>query len=217
MLSSITPLGERGRGRRWGATVAAFTLGSVAGGAALGGLLALAGLLLATVARPPAPVVLGAAALAAAAGFVADLGPGGPGGPAGPGGRFALPTVRRQVNEDWLDTYRGWVVGVGFGAQLGAGLATIVTSAAVHLVFVLALLAGSVQTPAGPWAGLALGALFGLARALPLLAAGAATGPAGLSALHRRLERLAPTAHRLTIALLALAALALGAAAVAGT
>jgi hypothetical protein len=216
MLSSITPLGERGRGRRWGATVAAFTLGSVAGGAALGGLLALAGLLLATVARPPAPVVLGAAALAAAAGFVADLGPGGPGGSGGRG-RFALPTVRRQVNEDWLDTYRGWVVGVGFGAQLGAGLATIVTSAAVHLVFVLALLAGSVQTPAAPWAGLALGALFGLARALPLLAAGTATGPAGLAALHRRLGRLAPTAHRLTIALLALAALALGAAAVAGT
>ena len=213
MLSSITPLGERGRGRRWGATVAAFTLGSVAGGAALGGLFALAGLLLATVARPPAPVVLGVAALAAAAGFVTDLRTVGPGGR----GRFARPTVRRQVNEDWLDTYRGWVVGVGFGAQLGAGLATIVTSAAVHLVFVLALLAGSVQTPAAPWAGLALGALFGLARALPLLAAGTATGPAGLAALHRRLERLAPTAHRLTIALLALAALALGAAAVAGT
>jgi hypothetical protein len=213
MLSSITPLGERGRGRRWGATVAALTLGSVAGGAALGVLFALAGLLLATVARPPAPVVLGAAALAAAAGFVADLGPGGPGGR----DRFALPTVRRQVNEDWLDTYRGWVVGVGFGARLGAGLATIVTTAAVHLVFVLALLAGSVQTPARPWAGLALGALFGLARALPLLAAGAATGPAGLAALHRRLERLAPTAHRMTIGLLALAALALGAAAVAGT
>ena len=27
-----------------------------------------------------------------------------------------LPTTRRQVNEDWLGRYRGWVVGVGFGA-----------------------------------------------------------------------------------------------------
>jgi hypothetical protein len=203
MLSSITPLGERGRGRRWGATVVAFTLGSVAGGAALGGLLGLAGALLAAAAPPPGPLVLAAAALAAATGLVADLAP----------GRLALPSVRRQVNEDWLEAYRGWVVGVGFGAQLGAGLATIVTTAAVHLAFVLALLAGSLQRSG---AGLALGTLFGLARALPLLAAAEASGPAGLAALHGRLERLAPRAHRLTTALLGLAALTLGVAAASG-
>jgi hypothetical protein len=202
MLSSITPLGERGRGRRWGVTVAAFTLGSTAGGAALGALAAAAGALLAVAGRPPAPVVLAVAALAAAAGCLADLRP----------DAFALPTVRRQVNEDWLDGYRGWVVGVGFGAQLGAGLATIVTTAAVHLVFALALLAGIHQ----PRAGLAIGALFGLARALPLLAAARATGPAGLAALHGRLERLAPAARHLTTALLGLAALALGATAALG-
>ena len=43
MLASITPLGERGRGRHWGATVAAYLAGSVVGGGALGGLLGLAG------------------------------------------------------------------------------------------------------------------------------------------------------------------------------
>ena len=36
MLGSITPLGERGRGSRWGVTVSAYLVGSAAGGAALG-------------------------------------------------------------------------------------------------------------------------------------------------------------------------------------
>ena len=34
-----------------------------------------------------------------------------------------LPSWRRQVNEDWLVGYRPWVVGGGFGLQLGAGVA----------------------------------------------------------------------------------------------
>ena len=50
-----------------------------------------------------------------------------------------LPTVRRQVNEDWLHRYRGGVYGFGFGFQLGLGVATIVTTAAVYLTFVFAL------------------------------------------------------------------------------
>jgi hypothetical protein len=199
MLSSITPLGERGRGRKWGATVTAFVAGSVAGGAALGWLAGGLGSVLARlVPTPPARLALAVAAAAALAAALADL---------RARGRPPLPTVRRQVNEDWLETYRGWVVGLGFGAQLGAGLATIVTTAAVHLVFALALLA------ARPLAGLALGALFGLARALPLLAAGRATAPAGLARLHQRLERTAPAASAATSAVLALAALALGLAA----
>jgi hypothetical protein len=36
MLSSITPLGERGRGSIWGVTVASFALASTAAGALLG-------------------------------------------------------------------------------------------------------------------------------------------------------------------------------------
>ena len=77
-----------------------------------------------------------------------------------------LPTWRRQVDEAWLARYRGWVYGAGFGLQLGLGVVTIVTSATVYATVLLCALSGS------PPVGLALGALFGLARALPVLGAG---------------------------------------------
>ena len=60
----------------------------------------------------------------------------------------------------------GWVYGAGFGAQLGLAFATIVTASATWIAFACALLSGC------PSAGLrSIGAIFGLARALPLLAA----------------------------------------------
>ena len=34
---------------------------------------------------------------------------------------FRPPFFRRQVNEDWLPRYRGWLYGVGFGWQVGVG------------------------------------------------------------------------------------------------
>ena len=34
-------------------------------------------------------------------------------------GGFRLPSHTRQVNEAWLDEYRGWVYGGGFGWQIG--------------------------------------------------------------------------------------------------
>ena len=40
-------------------------------------------------------------------------------------------TPRRQVNEDWIGRYRGWVYGAGFGAQLGLGFAVFVMTCAV--------------------------------------------------------------------------------------
>jgi hypothetical protein len=43
MLGSITPLGERSRGRRWGITVTAFALAAGMAGAALGAALGAAG------------------------------------------------------------------------------------------------------------------------------------------------------------------------------
>ena len=62
--------------------------------------------------------------------------------------RLRVPGPRRQVNERWLDEYRGWVYGLGFGAQLGLGVTTIVTSAATYVALFAALLSG---TPAaGP-------------------------------------------------------------------
>src|SRR4051794_8835869 len=169
MLSSITPLGERGRNNRWWLTVVAYIAGSAVGGATIGAVFGALGTLL-----PRWPkAALGALAVAALLGLLAELGVGG----------LRLPTNHRQVNERWLDTYRGWVYGVGFGFQLGLGVATIVTSAATYLTIAAALLVHSVA------GGLAIGATFGLGRALPVLLTATARHPAGLQHLHRRSER----------------------------
>jgi hypothetical protein len=104
-----------------------------------------------------------------------------------------LPTVRRQVNEDWLHRYRGAVYGVGFGFQLGLGVATIVTTAAVYLTFVIALLTGS------PVGGAIVGATFGLVRGGAILVAARIERPDELRRLHRRLHRWAPLSHALTV------------------
>ncbi|MFZ4516987.1 MAG: sulfite exporter TauE/SafE family protein, partial [Microthrixaceae bacterium] len=151
MLSSITPLGERGKGNRWWLTVTAYLLGSVVGGAALGLLAGTVGLAVARVLPDGATLwVLAAGCLLAA---VWDL-----------GGRRP-PSWRRQVDEQWLHAFRGWVYGFGFGVQLGFGLVTIVTSAATYAAVLSMVLTGS------PVAGALVGAVFGLARGLPVLAA----------------------------------------------
>jgi sulfite exporter TauE/SafE len=181
MLASITPLGERGRRMRWGRTVAAYVVGSVLGGAAVGGLLGGLGALLPIRPGPTVTALLVALTCLVAAGL--DL--------AGRG----LPAGRRQVDEQWLSRYRGWVYGTGFGFQLGLGVVTIVTTATVYATLVLALLTWSVG------GGLAVGATFGLARALPVLAAARVTTPDRLAALHRRLASWSAYAHRAAVAL----------------
>ena len=98
--------------------------------------------------------------------------------------RRRLPTTRRQVNEDWMARYRGWVYGVAYGAQLGAGVVTVVTSAAIYAAALGALLCATVGS------GALVGAAFGLTRAISLLPAGRASTPGGLVALHRTLGRL---------------------------
>src|SRR5260370_152347 len=117
MLASIHPLGERARGNRWIVTVAWFVAGSAAGGAAVGGLIG-AALSRAGARLDPLPI----AVLCIITSAVEASG-------------RAVPSRRRQVNEDWLVRYRGWVYGSGFGFQLGTGLATTVTTPAVYLTF----------------------------------------------------------------------------------
>ena len=75
----------------------------------------------------------------------------------------SVPSWRRQVDVRWLTRYRGWVYGVGFGAQLGFGLVTIITSTTTYAAVLLAALTGHLG------AGLAIGATFGVVRALPSL------------------------------------------------
>lgn len=164
MLASISPLGERARGSRWGRTTAAYLVASVAGGAVLGAVLG--GI---DAELSPTTSVLAVLAAAAAVGAFADL-----------SGR--LPSIRRQVNENWLVTYRDWVYGAGFGGQLGLGAVTVVTSAATYLLWLLELVSGS-------WlAGLMIGASFGVARGLPLLAMTRVDTADRLRATHRRLH-----------------------------
>jgi hypothetical protein len=171
MLASINPLGERSRNQRYGITVAAYVAGSTIAGALLGGALGFVG---APVAVPG--VAFAAVGALAVAGIVCDarrLG-------------MRVPGPRRQVDENWLVTYRGWVYGTGFGAQLGLAFVTIVTASATWVAFACALLSGSAL------AGVVIGAIFGLARALPILVGARVRDPATLRHVVRRLERLRP-------------------------
>ena len=135
MLTSISPLGERARASRWWVTTTAYVVVLVVGGLALGLVAAALGGLL------PAVVALVAGPLLARRGRCCW--PGCCSTRAWPAG--GCPTWRRQVDEAWLGRYRGWVVGVGFGAQLGFGVVTIVTSATTYAVV---LLCAAVREPA---------------------------------------------------------------------
>lgn len=181
MLTSITPLGERGRGNRWAVTTTAYAVGCLVGGATTGLVLGAVGAQLPDL--PAAALAAGACLLAAAA----DLAPG------------RLPGGHRQVDRAWLDRYRGWVYGAGFGVQLGLGVVTVVTSAATYAVLVLALL-----TQSAP-AGLVVGAVFGLARAVPAVLLGRSHTPQQVRATAAGLERQAPAAARATVGALVLA------------
>ena len=195
MLTSITPLGERSRNSSWAVTVAAFATGSTAAGALAGAAAGAAGSLGASVSPgfPAASAVLGGAALVGAS---LDLKPAG----------LRLPTVSRQVNEDWLHLYRGWAYGAGFGFQLGLGFVTVVSSSALYLAFLAALLSGSTG------AGALIGGAFGLLRAAPLLAGVGVRTPERLFLLGRRLARW----RRPSLALALCAQVALAVAALAG-
>jgi hypothetical protein len=179
MLSTITPIGERGRNHRYYSTASWFVLGAVLGGATLGvGMAVLAAGVGAL--DVSASTALGLSALLAAVSIASDLKLGG----------FRLPSHTRQVNESWLDQFRSWVYGGGFGWQIGVGLATYVTTAAVYLMIAMAALTGS------PAVALAVGTAFGLVRGLAVFVGRHLTTPERLYALHRRLEARLPTAQR---------------------
>jgi len=177
MLSSITPLGERGRNNRYGITASAFVVGALAGGTALGAVCGWLGSFLP--ARSGTVDALFVIALAATGGFLDAT---------------RVPTIKRQVDEEWLHRYRGWVYGIGFGAQLGFGLVTVVTSAATYVAFALALLTGSVV------AGAAIGFVFGAVRGLSLLMARHIESADELRRFHRQLDSRSSSGARLGVA-----------------
>jgi hypothetical protein len=184
MLASITPLGERGRQATWGVTVTAFLIGSTAAAAAAGALAGAAG---ATVvpASVSAHARLAAFAVTVLCAIVLDARAG------------RVPGPRRQVDERWLDTYRGWVYGLGYGAQLGVGITTVVTSAATYV----ALIAAFLTVDAGHGA-LVVGC-FGAVRGLTPIAAARVDRPDRLMAMHALLERWRAPSRRGGVASLA--------------
>jgi hypothetical protein len=183
MLASITPLGERGRRSHWLVTVSAFALGALAGGAGAGALAGEAGaVVLPSAAGTDARLV--ALAVAAAIALVLDA-------RADP-----APGPRRQVNEDWLHRYRGWVYGLGFGAQLGLGITTVVSSAATYVALIAAFLTRD------PAAGALIGGCFGAIRGLTPLAAARVDRPERLVAFHAQFDRLRTSASRSGLAAL---------------
>ena len=193
MLTSITPLGERGRHRSWNRTIVAYFIGSIAGGLLVGTVAGGLGALIPDGARPGGLGYLVAGVLLIVA--LDELGV-----------IRITPLGKRQVSEDWLDEYRGWVIGVGFGFQLGLGFTTIVTTLALPATFLLAALTYSWQ-----W-GMVIGLSFGVARALPILTTWRVDSPARLAALHKhhdRSERWVRIAGAVIAGPLALAAVAL--------
>jgi hypothetical protein len=187
MLASITPLGQRGRGASWTRTVTGYVVASAAGGAVMGAALGALGSLLPGIDSTAAVVAVAVLAVIAA---VSDL-------------RGRPPSLHRQVDERWLTSYRDWVCGVGFGFQLGLGAVTIATSASLYLTWLLELLV------AAPAAGAAVGLMFGIARALPILGNRAIVDPESLRRSHRRWQHALTVVRPVTIAVEAGAAVAL--------
>ncbi len=194
MLATVTPLAERARGHRYRSTATWFVAGGTVGGATLG--LVMAALALGVRAAAPSAVIL--AAIACTAALVAAASDARLGG-------FHLPFHSRQVNERWLDQFRPWVYGAGFGWQIGAGLVTYIKTAALYLMIVLAALTAS------PVTALAIGVLFGLVRGLAVLLGRGITSTAALAAFHRRFTAAGPVVLAVVVACELAAALAFAA------
>lgn len=198
MLASIHPLGERARGQQYAVTVAAYGFGSILGAAGFGSILGAAGeWMFGNGFGLVRMIGFGAAALIAVAFEGRDRRP---------------PSWHRQVNEDWLTQFRGWVYGLGFGLQLGLGVVTIVTTASVYLVWLGALVSGSII------GGAVVGAAFGAARSVPVMAGFTIRNPRALrdrvqnlhdrSGSFRNVTRLVEVAAALVV--MTAAALAVG-------
>lgn len=194
MLSTITPITEQARGRRFAATVPWYLLGAIAGGATLG-------LFAAILAVPIGAVDLSSSAVL---GFIGLLGMVSIMSDDGVGG-FRLPRHKRQVERLWLDHFRSWVYGTGFGWQIGVGLATYIVTSAVYLTVAIAALTGS------PARAMLIGVIFGTVRGLAIFLGVGATTLEALHALHRRIHQLEPASRLVMFAVqAAVAAVAIG-------
>lgn len=176
LQAQIHPLGEKSRGNVWGVTMTSFTIGSMLAGAVLCSLMGFLGSL---VLNGGVWAVWVAGALALAAGML-DLSP------------IKPWTPRRQVNENWIGNYRGWVYGAGFGLQLGLGFAVFVMSWGYWAMLAISFVAASAP------AGAVIGATFGVGRGLLLLLGRQSTNPEKLRRFHGSMMRYKAPVFRAT-------------------
>lgn len=176
MLSSIHPLGERGRHNNWVITVGAFAIASTAVGAMVGAGLGFFGS--ATLTGVSGQWLLVGTALIAVVAAGLDL------------ARVDPPGPERQVNETWIGHYRGWVYGGSFGAELGLGLATFVVTWGVYATLAAEFLSASASS------GAFIGGVFGLGRSLALISAVWVDRPSRLTTFHARMASLGLPVHR---------------------
>lgn len=169
MLSTITPLTEATRGHRFSATAWWYVIGSLVGGVTLGALIALPALAIGTIGESSELLILAVVALVSVASDGRLAG-------------FQLPGHDRQVNEHWLNRYRGWIYGAGFGWQIGFGLSTYIMTAGVYLLVVAGAVGGSAVN------ALLLGAVFGLIRGVGVFAASEIRDRESMANFHRRFE-----------------------------
>jgi len=184
MLSTVTPVAERARGHRYGATATWFVIGATVGGATLAlGVALLAGLVDAFDVSESARLTI--AAVTAALATASDLRVFG----------FHLPLHTRQVNDEWLARFRPWVYGAGFGWQIGVGFATYIMTGGLYLMVVLAALTGD------PVVAFAVVTGFGFVRGLAVLLSARLDTPAKVFAFHRRFDAMGPWTRAAMIAL----------------
>ena len=183
MLASITPLSEVERGHRFRTTALWYVTGSLVGGTTLGLCIAALSVGVGAISLTSHEVIL-VALVASAVAVMSDTG----------AGRFHLPVHHRQVNERWLDRFRPWVYGVGFGWQIGTGLATYIMTAGVYLMIVLSALNRE------PWLSFGFGLLFGLVRGLSVCLGRRITSTKVLTEFHRRFHTWGTVVRRVTVA-----------------
>lgn len=204
MLASISPVGEASRRQRWPVTATAYLVASAVGGATTGLVAGLVGRgIAATFGAPPITATVAVLAGLAGGAVLVDRGvlP------------VPLPSWHRQVDETWLDRFRGWVYGAGFGFQLGAGVVTRVPTAASHLTALTAVAASAVTASVVP--AIVVGTTYGAVRGLPLLLGAPLTTPAALNRFHARMEAATRRADVATSAAVGLSAIVLTVAVVA--
>lgn len=148
MVETLAPAGYAGRLRTSLLACATFTVGSLAGGAATFGGLALIGSLLGA----GTPTALGAGAVLALAAAVGEA-----------RGMRIVPQVRRQVPESWRRVLPLPVASGLYGALLGLGFTTFILSFAVWALAGISIALGD------PLLGLLIGLGFGAGRAVPVI------------------------------------------------